>query len=121
MTDPTDARHFAQLDADARHEAAIEAAQSEIYEALLTTGHAEVDDERLLLNIDAGALRRAIALLMSGARDVALTHFIALLTSAAARTSIEEAEDFVARRQAESRQEAASDHYDNLKEDGRIA
>ena len=121
MTNPTDARHFAQLDAEARHEAAIEAAQSEIYESLLATGHAEVDDERLLLNINADAMREVHRLYTAGARDFAIILFISLFRDAAAKTASEEAEEFVARRQAESRQEAASDHYDNLKEDGRIA
>lgn len=121
MTNPTDARHFAQLDADARHEAAISAAQSEIYEALLATGHADVDDERLLLNINASDMRQAYRLYADGARDFAIILFVSLFRYAADKTATEEAEDFVARRQAESRQEAASDHYDNLKEDGRIA
>lgn len=121
MDNPTDARHFAQLDADARHEDAISAAQSEIYEALLATGHADVDDERLVLNIDAGDMRQAYRLYEDGARDQAVLFFVGLFRDAAAKTASEEAEEFVARRQAESRQEAASEHYDNLKEDGRIA
>ena len=121
MDNPTDARHFAQLDADARHEAAIEAAQSEIYEALLATGHADVDDERLLLNINASDMRQAYRLYADGARDVALIKFVLLLINAAAKTATEEAEAFVARRQAESRTEAASERYDALKENGRIA
>ena len=121
MNHPADARYYAQLDADARHEAAIEAAQSEIYEALLTTGHAEVDDERLLLNIDAGDLRKAYRLYADGARDQAVLLFVYLFRDAADKTATEEAEEFVARRQAESRQEAASERYDALKESGRIA
>lgn len=121
MTNPTDARHFVQLDADARHEVAIAAAEFEIFEALLTSGHAEVDDERLLLNIDAGRLREACRLFTSGARDVALVNFIRALTAAATKTATEEAPAFVERRKAESRQEAASERYDALKESGRIA
>lgn len=121
MTNPTDARHFAQLDADARHETALEAAQSEIYEALLVTGHAEIDDERLLLNIDAAKLREAYRLYADGARDQAVLLFVYLFRDAADKTATEEAEEFVERRQAESRQEAASERYDNLKEDGRLA
>ena len=121
MDNPTDARHFAQLDAAARHEAAIEAAQTEIYEALLATGHAEVDDERLVLNIDAGDLRKAYRLYEDGARDQAVLLFVYLFRDAADKTATEEAEEFVARRQAESRTEAASERYDNLRENGRIA
>lgn len=120
MSHPADARYYAQLDADARHESAIEAAQSEIYEALLATGHAEVDDERLLLNIDAGLLRAAYRLFVSGARDAALVQFIFILTNAAHRAAIEEAPAFVERRKAESRQEAAAERYENLRDDGRL-
>ena len=121
MDNPTDARHFAQLDADARHEAAISAAQSEIYEALLATGHADVDDERLLLNIDADKMREAYRLYADGARDQAVLLFVYLFRDAADKTASEEAEEFVASRQAESRTEAASERYDALKENGRIA
>lgn len=118
MNHPADIRHFAELDADARHEAAIGAAREEICEALLVTEHAEIDDERLLLNIDAGDLREAYSLYKNGARDAALIQFVLLLMQAANKTAVEESEAFVARRRAESRQEAASERYDALREEG---
>lgn len=117
MTNPTDARYYTQLDADARHEAAVEAAQSEIYEALLTTGHDDVDDESLLLNIDAGAIRAARALCNAGARDAALAAFMALTEAAADRAANDEAERIVDRRTAESKQERDADHYDAMREE----
>lgn len=121
MNHPADICHFAQLDAAARHEAALEAAREEICDALLVTKHAEIDDERLLLNIDADKMRAAHSLYENGARDSALIQFVLLLMQAANKTAVEESEAFVARRQAESRQEAASERYDALKENGRIA
>lgn len=120
MNHPADIRHFAELDADARHEAAIESVSIEIYDALLSTGHDDVDDERLVISIDAAELRKAYALHKSGAFDAALTAFIALTEAAADKVAGEECHAMVERRSAESREEAAADHYENLREDRRL-
>lgn len=120
MNHPADARHFAQLDADDRYSDALDAAHAEIFDALLATGHDDVDDERLVISIDAAELRKAYALHKSGAFDAALTAFIALTEAAADKVAGEECHAMVERRSAESREEAAADHYENLREDRRL-
>ena len=121
MNHPADIRHFAQVDADTRYEDAVAAARTEIFDALLTTGHDDVDDERLVINIDAAELRKAHALYKTGARDAALVAFVALTEAAADKAAEEEADDIVSARMAEHDQCAAEDRWDAQREDRRLA
>ena len=98
MNHPADARYYAQLDADAAHEAAIERTGTELFEALLASDIAEVDDERFAINISTANLRRAYALANSGARDAALVAFVALTEMAAGKAVTEVIENVVAAR-----------------------
>lgn len=107
MTHPADARYYAQLDADAAHEAVIGRTGTELFEALLESDIHEVDDERFAINISTNRLRRAYALANSGARDAALVAFVALTEVAAGKAVTEVIENVVAaRKKAEIKADA---------------
>lgn len=113
MTHPADARYYAQLDADAAHEAAIERTGTELFEALLASDIAEVDDERFAINISTANLRRAYALANSGARDAALVAFVALTEAAAGKAVVEVVEQVVDNRAEDERKERAAEIFDS--------
>lgn len=117
MNHPADARYFAQVDADARTEQAIESIADNLLENLLTVGgHADIDDESVQLNLNVESLRKAYALKQAGALDAALTAFADAFRDACAKTADEEAPGLVSQREAEAAECAAEARWDARRE-----